>query len=114
MAERAVPEVMGERHGFGARSSSSASARAAVRAICATSSVWVRRAEMVALVAHEHLRLVLEAAERGAVHDPVAVALERAAQRIVGSACGARGCARMARKRRERPAGAALEAEAAV
>ena len=39
------------------------------------------RAVVVALRRDEHLRLVLEPAERLAVHDPVAVALERRAQR---------------------------------
>ena len=38
------------------------------------------RAVVVALGRHEHLRLVLEPPERLAVHDPVAVALERRAQ----------------------------------
>ena len=70
---------------------------------------------MVALMAHEHLCLVLETAERGAVHDPVAVALERAAERIVGLGMTAPSAPlRMARVRCERPAGAAVEAEAAV
>ena len=36
-------------------------------------------AVMVALVEHEHLRLVLEAAERGGMDNPVAIAPERAA-----------------------------------
>ena len=36
-------------------------------------------AVVVALVEHEHLRLVLEAAERGGMDDPVAIAPERAA-----------------------------------
>jgi hypothetical protein len=70
---------------------------------------------VIALVAHEHLRLVLEAAERGAVHDAVAVALERAAERVVR--LGVRpppAALGMARKRREHPARAAVDAEAAV
>ena len=41
------------------------------------------RAVVVALGRHEHLRLVLEPPERLAVHDPVAVALERRAQRAL-------------------------------
>jgi hypothetical protein len=49
------------------------------------------------------------------VHDAVAVALERAAQRVVGLRVRAPAAALgLARKRRERPAGAALDAEAAV
>ena len=42
------------------------------------------RAVVVALGRDEHLRLVLEAPERLAVHDPVAVALERRPQAAVG------------------------------
>ncbi len=41
------------------------------------------RAVVVAARRHEHLRLVRQAAERLAVHDPVAVALKRRAQRAV-------------------------------
>ena len=41
------------------------------------------RPVVVALGRHEHLRLVLEAPERLAVHDPVAIALERRAQRAL-------------------------------
>ena len=41
------------------------------------------RAVVVAARRHEHLRLVRQPAERLAVHDPVAVALERRAQRAV-------------------------------
>ena len=37
------------------------------------------RAVMVALVEHEHLRLVLQAPERGGMDHPVAIAPERAA-----------------------------------
>ena len=42
------------------------------------------RAVVVAARRDEHLRLVLQAPERLAVHDPVAVALERRAQPAVG------------------------------
>ena len=42
------------------------------------------RAVVVALGRDEDLRLVLQAPERLAVHDPVAVALQRRAQRAVG------------------------------
>jgi hypothetical protein len=38
------------------------------------------RAEMVALVVHEHLGLVFQAAESGGVHDAIAVALEFASR----------------------------------
>ncbi len=42
------------------------------------------RAEMVVLVIDEHLRLVREAAERGGMDDPVAIALEGRARRRGG------------------------------
>ena len=58
------------------------------------------RAVVVALRRHEHLRLVLEPPERLAVHDPVAVALERRAQRAV--LLRARTPGRSARERRQR------------
>jgi hypothetical protein len=41
------------------------------------------RAEVVALRRYEHLRLVLQPPERLAVHDPVAIALQRRAQPAV-------------------------------
>ena len=62
-----------------------AAARAMARAICATSRrVGQPRAVVVALVEHEHLRLVGQAAESGGMHDAVAVALERRAHRAGG------------------------------
>jgi hypothetical protein len=70
---------------------------------------------MVALVIDEHLRLVLETAERGAVHDPVAVALERAAQPALRlRVTAAPAPLRIARMGRQGSAGGALEAWAAV
>ena len=115
MAERAVPEVVGERHGFREVLIQRERARRGAGDLRDLERVREARAEVIALVAHEHLRLVLEAAERGAVHDAVAVALERAAQRVVGFRVSPPPAALgMTRKRRERPAGAALDAEAAV
>ena len=49
------------------------------------------RAVVVALGRDEHLRLVLQAPEGLAVHDPVAIALQRRAQRAVGLGDGPRG-----------------------
>jgi hypothetical protein len=43
MAERGVAEIVGEREGFGQIVVEPEAARASARAICATSSVWVRR-----------------------------------------------------------------------
>ena len=84
------------------RSSLSPSARATVRAICVTSSVCVMpRAVVIALGRDEDLRLVLQAPERLAVHDPVAVALQRRAQRAVGLLDRAAGGVGACRERRE-------------
>jgi hypothetical protein len=70
---------------------------------------------MIAFVADEHLGLVLEPAERGAVHDTIAVALERAAQRVIGFGMTPPPAAlRIAREGCERPAGAAVDTEATV
>jgi hypothetical protein len=69
------------------------------------------RAEVVALGGDEDLRLVLEAAERLGVHDPVAVALQRRAQAAVGLLSGAARRVRARRQGREHlvlPRGAAL------
>jgi hypothetical protein len=79
-------------------------------------------AEVIAFMIDEHLGLILEAAERGAVHDPVAIALERAAQArgglgvapaaaVVGVAGIVGGLARLAAFR---PTGVTRGANAAV
>ena len=76
-----------------ARSSLSRSARATVRDdLRDLQRVGQPRAVVVALGRDEDLRLVLQAAERLGVHDPVAVALQRRAQPAVGL----RRCARRA------------------
>jgi hypothetical protein len=59
------------------------------------------RAVVVALGRDEDLRLVLQAPERLAVHDPVAVALQRGAQRAVLLGDGALGGVGGRRERRE-------------
>ena len=70
-----------------------------MRAICATSSVWVEPVpEVIPFRVWEDLGLVLQAAERARVQDAVAVALE-------GGAIGVRGlgldaAARVAREQR--------------
>jgi hypothetical protein len=56
-------------------------------------------AVVIALRRHEHLRLVLQPAERLAVHDSVAVALERSAQRAV-LLCPCASCGVGARRQR--------------
>ena len=61
------------------------------------------RPVVVALGRDEHLRLVLEPPERLAVHDPVAVALERRPQAAVGLlALAARGIRRRGERRQPR------------
>ncbi len=72
-------------------------------------------AEMIAFVVDEHLGLVLQPAERGAVDDPIAIALKRASKSALGlEVAAAAAVRRIARVRRQRPAGVALETEAAV
>ncbi len=85
VAERRVAEIVRQRQRLGQILVQRATGGQSARAIWATSSVWVRRVRiMVALVEDEHLRLVGQAAERGGVHDAVAVALERRAHRAGG------------------------------
>jgi hypothetical protein len=84
MAEGAVPEVVGERHGFREVLVEPQGARG-----CAGDLGYLQRmgqpgAEVIALMIDEHLGLILEAPERGAVHDPIAIALEGAAQAAGG------------------------------
>ncbi len=115
VAERAVAEVVGERHGLREILVEGERARRGAGDLGDLEGVGQAGAEVVAFVVDEHLGLVLEAAEGGAVDDPVAVALERAAQRAlrlgVAAAAAALGIAGVGR---QRPAGGALEAEAAV
>jgi sirohydrochlorin ferrochelatase len=70
-----VAEVVRERERLG-QSSSRPSERASARAIWLTSIVCVSASKVVALVVHEDLRLVLQAAEGRRVDDAVAVPLE--------------------------------------
>ena len=84
VAERRVAEVVAERRSPRSRSSLSAQrARDGARDPARLERVREARAVVVALGRDEHLRLVLEPAERLGVDDPVAVALERRAQRRV-------------------------------
>ena len=115
MTERAVPEIVGERDGLREVLVQSEGARRGAGDLRDLERVREPAAEMIALVADEHLGFVLEAAERGAVHDAIAVALERAAQRIFGLGMAPPPTAlRMARVGGERPAGAAVDAGATV
>jgi hypothetical protein len=70
---------------------------------------------MIALMADEHLGLVFETPERGAMDDPVAIALEGAAQRILRLGMApAPAALRMACVGHQRTAELAVDAEAAV
>ena len=85
MAERAVAEVVGQRDGLGQILVDAQGAGQRAGDLRHLEAVREPGAEMVALEVGEHLRLVLEAAEGGAVHDAVAVALETAAQLLASA-----------------------------
>ena len=111
MAERAVAEVVRQRHRLRQVLVEGERARRGARDLRDLEGVGQAGAEVVALVVDEHLGLVLEAAERGAVDDPVAVALERAAQRALRLGMTAAAAPRrITGVGRQRPAGGALEA----
>ena len=115
VAEGAVAEVVGERHRLGQILVEAERARRGTGDLRDLERVGEPGAEMIALVADEHLGLVLEAPERGAVDDPVAVALEGAAQRLLGLEMAPPPASlRIAGIGCQRPAGAAVEGKAAV
>ena len=115
VAERAVPEIVGQRHGFGEILVEGQRPGRGACDLGHLEGVGQTGAEVVALVIDEHLGLVLQTAKGGAVDDPVAVALEGAAQRALGLGIAATAAAlRVAGVRRQRPAGGALAAETAV
>ena len=82
--ERRVAEVMGERERLGEVLIERQGARERAGDLGDFQGVGQAGAVVVALVEHEHLGLVLEAAERGRVDDPVGIAAERAAGRALG------------------------------
>jgi hypothetical protein len=108
VAERRVAEVVRQRDGLDQvlveRRSAARCERADLRHL---ERVRQPGAEQVALVVDEDLRLVLEPAERGAVDDAVAVALEVAARRRrrLGMAAARASRAASARSIRRQPAG---------
>ncbi len=81
--ERRMPEVVAESDRLGQVLVQSQRARDRARDRRDLERVRQPRAVMVALGRDEHLRLVREPAKRLAVHDPVAIALKRGAQRAV-------------------------------
>ena len=81
MPERRVAEIMAERDSFGEVVVEPQCAGERARDLRHLDGVGEPGAEMIALVIDENLGLVGEAAERGRVDDPVAVALEFGARR---------------------------------
>ena len=79
MAERRMAEIMGERQGFGEVLVQPELARQRAGDLRHLQRMGQPGAVMVALVEHEHLGLVLQAAERGGMDHPVAIPAERAA-----------------------------------
>ena len=98
MAEGRVAQIVGQRQRLGQVLVEPQRAGDGARDLRHLEAVGQARAVVVALVEHEHLRLVGEAPEGGGVHDAVAVALEGGAHRAGGlgmDAAGARlglGC----------------------
>ena len=77
MAERRMAEIVGERQRLGQVLVEAERAGERARDLGHLERMGEPRAVMVALVEHEDLGLVLEAAERGRVNDAVAVAAKR-------------------------------------
>ena len=84
MAEGAVAQVVGQRHGLRQVLVEPQRARGGPGDLGDLQRMGQPGAEVIALVIDEHLGLILEPPERGAVHDPVAIALEGAAQAAGG------------------------------
>ncbi len=81
MAERRVAEIVAERHRLGEFFVKPKGLGERARELRDLDRMGQTRAEVIALVVDEDLRLVREAAKRGRMDDPVAVALEIAAGR---------------------------------
>ena len=84
MAEGRVAEVVTERNGFGQIVVEAETARQRARDLRHLDRMGQAGAEMIVRVIDEHLRLVRQPPERGAMHDAVAVALERGSRRRGG------------------------------
>ncbi len=81
MAERGVPEIMREGQGFCEILVEPQAAGQRAGDLAHLDGMREARAIMVALMLHENLRLVFQAAEGGGMDDAVAVALEFRARR---------------------------------
>ena len=100
MAERRVAEIVAEGNRFGELLVQPEHLGDAARDLRNLQRVRQARPVVVAGRRKEHLRLVLEAAERLAVDDPIAIALKRGADGILGF--GAEAAARVGALRRLR------------
>ena len=83
VAERRVPEIVAEHQGLDQLFIKSEDPGGGASDLCAFEAVGEAGPVVVTLVVHEHLRLVLEAPEGRGVDDPIAVALEAGAQRML-------------------------------
>jgi hypothetical protein len=82
MSERRVPKIMGEANGLGQNLVELQRPRDGARDLRHLERVRQPRLVQIALVIDEHLGLVDQPAERGGMHDAIAVAL------IFGAVCG--------------------------
>ena len=80
MAERRMAKIVRQRNGFDQILVHAQVTRHGTRDLCNFQTVCQARAEQVAFVIHENLRLVFKPTERGGVNDPIAVALELGAR----------------------------------
>ena len=76
MTERRMAEIVRERNGFDEIFVHAQIARDRTRDLRDFETVREARAEQIAFVIHEDLRLVFEPAKRGRMHDAIAIALE--------------------------------------
>ena len=83
MSERRMAEIMHERDRLGEVLVATQRPRQRPRNLRDLDRVGQPGTKMVAFMGDEHLRLVFQAAERGGMDDPVAVALERRARRAL-------------------------------
>ena len=110
MTERGVAEIVAERDRLRQLLVQTQHFRDASRDLRHLERVGEARAVMIARRREEHLRLVLQAAERLAVDDAIAIALKRRTDRILGLVLQASpGVAALRRLRREDLALARLE-----
>jgi len=84
MAERRVAEIVSERDGFRKVLVEPQGPRNGARNLTSLERVREAVPEMIALVVDEDLGLVLEPPKSTRMHDPVAVALEGGAVRMIG------------------------------